>query len=416
MSLILVFILGACSNSDSSGEQELEEIVGCFKYKKNRTQITGYLNEDSDGQLCSMDVVISEGVTTVAKNAFKDIGLTSVTFPESFVSIQAYAFSGNSFSSHIYIPNENSMIDSQAFDSDVTVAIENTESCFEITNNIISEYYCRSQNIFLPEGVTTIANGAFENKGLTSVVFPSTLTSIGDNAFSGNPDLPPVIVLPSSNPTVGTDAFPNGYAVATTSACFEFDSTDTSQINSYYDNENDSSSNPACSKDVVIPQNVTHIGLEAFVERSLTSVIISNGVISIGANAFELNSLESVTIPGSVSSIGDEAFLDNVLTSVIILNGLTSIGGGAFQYNSLTAIEIPDSVTDIKIAAFYFNSLESVIIGHGIERIEGEAFKDNSDLSSVCIGASEADVFVASNAFPAGINPTYESNGEGCTN
>ena len=299
--------------------------------------------------------------------------------------------------------------------SDSSGEQELTESCFEITNNIISEYYCMSQNIFLPEGVTTIANGAFENKGLTSVVFPSTLTSIGDNAFSGNPDLP-LVVLPSSNPTVGTDAFPNGYAVATTSACFEFDSTDTSQINSYYDNENDSSSNPACSKDVVIPQNVTHIGVEAFVDRSLTSVIISNGVISIGANAFELNFIESVTIPGNVSSIGDDAFIDNGLTSVIILNGLTSIGGGAFQYNSLTAIEIPDSVTDIEIAAFYFNSLESVIIGHGIKSIGGEAFGDNSDLSSVCIGALEADVVVASNAFPVGINPTYGFNGESCTN
>ena len=94
------------------------------------------------GKACSLDVVIPDGVThIVAEDAFKDKGLTSVTFPESVADIGANAFAGNSFSSHVYIPNESATFPN-AFDSTVTVAQEGTDDCFEISSNALSDYYC----------------------------------------------------------------------------------------------------------------------------------------------------------------------------------------------------------------------------------------------------------------------------------
>ena len=67
---------------------------------------------------------------------------------------------------------------------------------------------------------------------------------------------------------------------------------------------------------VIIGNSVATIGVGAFSDNQLTSVAIPNSVISIGHVAFGDNQLASVTIPNSVASIGDAAFAANQLTSV----------------------------------------------------------------------------------------------------
>ena len=84
--------------------------------------------------------------------------------------------------------------------------------------------------------------------------------------------------------------------------------------------------------------------------ESVKSIVIEDGVISIGNNAFRgCSGLTSVTIPNSVTSIGERAFYGcSGLTSVTIPNSVTSIGGGAFSgCSGLTSVTIPNSVTTI---------------------------------------------------------------------
>ena len=87
----------------------------------------------------------------------------------------------------------------------------------------------------------------------------------------------------------------------------------------------------------------------------IKSVIIENGVISIGNYAFSyFGSLTNVTIPNSVTSIGYDAFnYCKSLTSVTIPDSVTSIGEVAFcNCTSLTSVTIPNSVTSIGDCAF----------------------------------------------------------------
>ena len=130
---------------------------------------------------------------------------------------------------------------------------------------------------------------------------------------------------------------------------------------------------------VIITDGVTSIGDHAFYGcSSLTSVTIPNSVTSIGERAFSgCSSLTSITIPNSVTSIGSSAFVCcSSLTSVTIPNSVTSIGNGAFMYcSSLTSITIPNSVTSIGEWAFdNCSSLTSVAIPNSVTSIGNRAF------------------------------------------
>ena len=211
----LAFGLWGCSESGLSKKETETETLPCFEYGDDETQVTGYKEEYSSGKACSLEVVIPDGVTHIAEDAFKDKGLTSVTFPNSVVDIGANAFTGNSFASLAYIPNESATVDVMAFDSSVIVAVEGTGSCFEISNNVLSDYYCLGRDVTVPDGVTSIEARAFENKGLTSVTLPDSLRQIGDRAFYNN--MFTSITVRSLSVLIGVDSFDDDVVVVPSS-------------------------------------------------------------------------------------------------------------------------------------------------------------------------------------------------------
>jgi hypothetical protein len=135
--------------------------------------------------------------------------------------------------------------------------------------------------------VTSIGSGAFQNKGITSVTIPNSVTSIGDGAFG---------------------------------SCEGIAS-------------------------ITIPNSVTKIGMSAFRDSGLTSVTIGNGVTSIGVYAFSnCESLTSVTIPNTVTSIENFTFNLSNLTSVTIPSNVTSIGELAFNCKNLTSVKFEGTI------------------------------------------------------------------------
>ena len=113
----------------------------------------------------------------------------------------------------------------------------------------------------------------------------------------------------------------------------------------------------------------------------ITSVIIQEGVTTIGDNTFsDCRELLSVSIPDGVTIIGDDAFANcDMLNTINIPDGVMRIGRHAFEFCSdLLSMYIPESVTSIGSYAFNYCSYLEITGGENITEVEGGArtFRD----------------------------------------
>ena len=255
------------------------------------------------------EIVIPASVTSIGDWAFEHCrSLSEIVIPASVTSIGSGAFSFCRSLSDIVIPDSVTSIGNGAFNycsSLKYISIPKSVICLNGNPfyNWDGKLECLSPN-FICEDDVLFNRGkskiiSFRNQNIESYVIPTSVTSIGDNAFT---------------------------------VC------------------------RSLSK-IVIPSSVTSIGSGAFrFCRSLSDIIIPSSVNSIGDNAFRYcSSLSDIVIPSSVTSIGSDAFsYCRSLSEIVIPSSVTSIGSGAFSYcRSLSDIVIPVSVTSIGNRAFY---------------------------------------------------------------
>ncbi len=272
-------------------------------------------------------------VTAIGANAFQNLGITKVLFPEGITTINRGAFAG-------------------------CTALE---------------------TLTLPDSLTGIygggygQNGAFANcTALRSVKFGSGLVTIGDgygNSSTANPDgfaysgvfgncsaLEEVSFGPNLT-TIGRHAF---------SECIAL-------------------------KKLTIPDSVQTIGLNAFYHNMLlSSVYFGKGLRNISDRAFyncpELQTVEFEACDTPILYIGIDVFAYAVkLTTLKFSESLTKINYGSFAgCTALETLTLPDSLTDIYGGGYGQNgafanctALRSVKFGSGLVTI-GDGYGNSS--------------------------------------
>ncbi len=223
-------------------------------------------------------IEIPSSVTSIADNVFAGHReITSVVLPSGLTSIGSGAFSGCTRLAGVALPDGVTAIPENAFAGCTALAAVEMPAVTSIGEGAFRD--CTAlQSLTLPDGLTTIADYAFYNcSGLRTVEFPTSLTSIGGNAFANCPALTQVLLGDCTSLTsLGVCAFAGDAAVNRLTL-----PSSLTEIPDY--------AFMYCGSlmEVKIPTGVTRIGVEAFSGcRILTGVDIEEDVTEIAAAAF----------------------------------------------------------------------------------------------------------------------------------
>ncbi len=411
-----------------------------------------YYIVDTIGTCKDTDLVIPGNynglpVAAISKNAFKycNVRITSVTIPDSVVSIGDYAFEYCALK-NVIIGNGVTYIGDSAFLGcsgleNVTLGTSVTSigsrafyECSKLTSITIPDsaesigeyafYNCKSlTNVIIGNGVTSVGNNAFNYcERLASLTIGNNVASIGDYAFGGCLELMS-ITIPKSVTSIGNAAFSGCYKLV--DVCNLSNLTITKEfsnnggVGSYalniYTDKNGAKKtfettdgfvlyedSQTCyllgyigdKTEITLPEscNGKNYGIYNYAFYSngkITKLVVPNRVISVGELAFEnCKSLKEVHISDiacwcSISFDGRNVTSGSVFKEAdLYLNG-----------NLVTELVISSTLGQIKEYTFSgFKSIENVTIQSGVTSIGNNAFCGCTGLKNVTIPDSVTNI------------------------
>ena len=323
-------------------------------------------------------VVIEDGVTSIGNSAFNEcISLTSITIPDSVTSIGSYAFYNCKNLTTISLSCKSSLKKSDFGDKADLVSytshtLNKTEAkAATCTENGNKEYWTCEHcgKYFLSDDTNPATATAVEQSEcmIPAIQHKNAITRGAVEPTETDPGYSGDRYCPNCN-TVLEKGYTYWIEDNLTWKLYEdgtLNISGTGAMKNYIYGNNKSPARLNLSvTSIVIEEGVTSVGDYAFENcDNLTSITIPGNVESIGERAFyNCDNLTDVTLQDGVKSIGDAAFIwCNNLTNIVLPNSITSIGDWAFKdCTSLTSIKIPSSVTSIHDPFYNCFSLKTI--------------------------------------------------------
>ena len=267
-------------------------------------------------------LILSEGITSIGDEAFRDSKLESLSIPGTVTKIGKRAFSGCSALKTFKLDSVGAVLEESAFE------------------------YCPQLESVVLGGVTELPESCFKNcYKLTVVSLPDGMARIGADAFYGCSSLN-ALKLPASLESIGEKAF---------AECISLGS-------------------------VTLPDSLTELGTYVFSGCiNIESVMFGSALNVIPEGAFAgCTSLASLDIPGSIRELCSNAFAGCLKLAVVYIeDGVTDIDAGCFKSIYTCDIFLPQTVSYIGDEAF---ELSGGIVIHGIAGSFAEEYANSNSL------------------------------------
>gem|GEM_PF-3314254 len=422
-------------------------------YNKQRLPVKWVADGAFEGCSKLVKMTLPESIISIGKCTFQDCkNVKSVKIPESITSIGESTFKDCKKLEEINIPESVEKIGKCAFfgcsciQVPLTVNVEVIEdSCFmgciaqkivmgEKVKYIRECAFKNSRGCMFPPNVVSIGKNAYEDSGIGTADFPSTLRVIEDSAFykaynlvwnsmaegcesignyafahsrlgksQGNP-----VNIPNSVKTIGKCAFESSGMFALNFGtgikhiggrmfmhCYNLlsvifpETLESIGDSAFYE----------CDDLVYLnlPDNIKTIGEYAFAGCSMSEreVILPAGLTTVAPHAFADCAMNSVIIPNSVKSIGESAFGNcKYIGNLSIANSVTSIGKSAFSgCSNLETVNIPNSVASIGESAFEgCMNLKTANISNSVKSVGDKSFSGCAQLEKADIPNSVTEL------------------------
>lgn len=357
-------------------------------------------------------ITLPSTLTKIGSNAFKNSEITSIVIPAAVTTIYSYAFSGCSKLEKITFENNSELktIYSNAFagtaiseitlpekitmfGASVTASSYAFQDCarlqkvtflgkIEALNGYLFQNCVSLKSFTIPETVKYIGSSCFAGSGLTSIVIPKTLNSLGEGT--------------NGNLAYGSSTFKDCKSLKT--VIFE---EGIKFINNY--------AFQGCTAltNVVIPASVTELGTGVFHTcTSLESVTFAEGtkIEKLGNYIFAYSGIRTFEFPKAITEVPAYAFLNcESLTGVTFLGEITAINSSAFAgCTLLESFTIPETVTILGAYAFKQSGLKSIFIPASITSSNSSVFQKCEKLESVVF--AEGIVKISPSMFDGCVN------------
>lgn len=248
-------------------------------------------------------IVVSEGITQISANSFyRCTSLTSVTLPASLVCIDDNAFAQCTSLASFTIPSGVTSLGGGygpfAGCDDLThITIISQALVDGSIQRLTDKLPGGMTHLIIGEGITTIGDnalpGVWNQSKLETLTLPSTLTTIGRDAFNAHNGPLTQLTIPAGVTTIGNGAFTNCRSLKKMTIesvrLIEKNYTPSDRFNQVF---------PLSLETIILPEGLTQIGSEIFgYMYNLDNITIPAGVTYIGSGAFAgCNAMKTVTM------------------------------------------------------------------------------------------------------------------------